>query len=52
MNWIQAAEKELHESFEGMGAVTVTTPEEKARVSRILPMKAVWTIKSGDRHKC
>ena len=35
---------ELNESFEGMGAVTVTTPEEKA--------KCVWSVKPGDRHKC
>ena len=29
--WIEAATKELHESFHGMGAVTVTTPQEKAK---------------------
>ena len=52
MKWLQAAEKELNESFEGMGAVTIATQAEIARCTRILPMKAVWTVKPGDRHKC
>ena len=52
MQWYQAAEKELMESFQGMGAVSITTPEEKARCHNVLPMKAVWTEKPGGRHKC
>ena len=36
-----------------MGAVTVTTPQEKAKWGKApLPMKAVWTIKPDDLHKC
>ena len=50
--WREAAEKELNESFNAMGAVTVTTPEERARHGKPLPMKAVWSIKSDDLHKC
>ena len=32
--WIEAATKELHESFHGMGAVTVTTPSGEGHVGK------------------
>ena len=53
--WKVAAEKELQDSFYAMGAVSETTPQELAQVggqSGVLPMKAVWTIKADDVHKC
>ena len=48
--WKLAAEKELHESFYRMGAVTETTDQELARVgghAGVLPMKTVWGDQGG-----
>ena len=53
--WVTAAEKEYVENFIRMNAFTMTTPEELAEIgglSKVLPMKCVWSIKKGDLYKC
>ena len=42
-------------SFQRLGAVTDTTPEELARAGGkygVLPTKSVWTVKPGGVYKC
>ena len=49
--WRAAAEKEMNGNFEATGAFHVSTPEERARYGRPLPMLCVWS-QNGDVMKC
>ena len=49
--WKLAAEEELTQKFQEMGAFHESTPEELAVYGRPLPMLCVWSL-DGDRAKC
>jgi hypothetical protein len=49
--WKLAAEAELTKNFLDMGAMHVSTPDERARHGKPLPMLCVWT-RADDLYKC